>query len=141
MSEEMNTTETTEITEVKEPVKTIKYTTKDGEKTLKVSSTPYPYLQSADKVVLKISVSEADAKSTDIEDLKNNTGVIEYMEDDEVKASFENYTCGSDGLIYGYDSGMYSVSLLRKDTTKAAVEKNTSDIEYIAIMNGIELEG
>ena len=104
MSEEMNTTETTEITEVKEPVKTIKYTTKDGEKTLKVSSTPYPYLQSADKVVLKITVSEADAKSTDIEDLKNNTGVIEYMEDDEVKASFENYTCGSDGLIYGYDS-------------------------------------
>ena len=104
MSEEMNTTETTEITEVKEPVKIIKYTTKDGEKTLKVSSTPYPYLQSADKVVLKITVSEADAKSTDIEDLKNNTGVIEYMEDDEVKAFFENYTCGSDGLIYGYDS-------------------------------------
>lgn len=141
MSEEKNTTETTEITEVKEPVKTIKYTTLSGEKTLKVASTPYPYLQSVDKVVLKISVSEADAKSTDIEDLKNNTGVIEYMEDDEVKASFENYTCGSDGLIYGYDSGMYSVSLLRKDATKAAVEKNTSDIEYIAIMNGIELEG
>ena len=141
MSEEMNTTETTEITEVKEPVKTIKYTTTDGEKTLKISSTPYPYLQSADKLVLKITVSEADANSTDIEDLKNNTGVIEYYEDDELKASFENYTCGSDGLIYGYDSGMYSVSLLRKDATKAAVEKNTSDIEYIAIMNGIELEG
>lgn len=141
MSEEMNTTETTEITDVKEPAKTINYTTKDGEKTLKVSSTPYPYLQSADKVVLKISVSEADAKSTDIEDLKNNTGVIEYYEDDELKASYENYTCGSDGLIYGYDSGMYSVSLLRKDATKAAVDKNTSDIEYIAIMNGIELDG
>lgn len=127
--------------EIKEVTKIIKYTTVDGERTLKVSSTPYPYLQSADKVVLKISVSEADAKSTDIEELKNNTGVIEYMEDDEVKAFFENYTCGSDGLIYGYDSGMYSVSLLRKDATKAAVEKNTSDIEYIAIMNGIELEG
>lgn len=127
--------------EIKEVTKIIKYTTVDGERTLKVSSTPYPYLQSADKVVLKISVSEADAKSTDIEELKNNTGVIEYMENDEVKASFENYTCGSDGLIYGYDSGMYSVSLIRKDATKAAVEKNTSDIEYIAIMNGIELEG
>lgn len=128
-------------TEIKEVTKLIKYTTTTGEKTLKVASTPYPYLQSADKVVLKFSVSESDAKSTDIEDLKNNTGVIEYMEDDEVKASFENYTCGLDGLIYGYDSGMYSVSLLRKDATKAAVEKNTSDIEYIAIMNGIELEG
>lgn len=127
--------------EIKEVTKIIKYTTVDGERTLKVSSTPYPYLQSADKVVLKISVSEADAKSTDIEELKNNTGVIEYMENDEVKASFENYTCGSDGLIYGYDSGMYSVSLLRKDAVKAAVEKNASDIEYIAIMNGIELEG
>ena len=128
-------------TEIKEVTKLIKYTTLSGEKTLKVSSTPYPYLQSADKVILKISVSEADAKSTDIEDLKNNTGVIEYYEDDELKASYENYTCGSDGLIYRYDSGMYSVSLLRKDATKAAVEKNTSDIEYIAIMNGIELEG
>ena len=133
--------EITNNEEIKEVTKSIKYTTPTGEKTLKVASTPYPYLQSADKVVLKISVSEADAKSTDIEDLKNNTGVIEYMEDGEVKASFENYTCGSDGLIYGYDSGMYSVSLLRKDATKAAVEKNTSDIEYIAIMNGIELEG
>lgn len=128
-------------TEIKEVTKLIKYTTTTGEKTLKVASTPYPYLQSTDKVVLKISVSEADAKSTDIEDLKNNTGVIEYYEDDELKASFENYTCGLDGLIYGYDSSMYSVSLLRKDATKAAVEKNTSDIEYIAIMNGIELEG
>ena len=127
--------------EIKEVTKIIKYTTVDGERTLKVSSTPYPYLQSADKVVLKISVSEGDAKSTDIEELKNNTGVIEYYEDDELKASFENYTCGSDGLIYGYDSGMYSVSLLRKDAVKAAVEKNASDIEYIAIMNGIELEG
>ena len=127
--------------EIKEVTKIIKYTTVDGERTLKVSSTPYPYLQSAEKVVLKISVSEGDAKSTDIEELKNNTGVIEYYEDDELKASFENYTCGSDGLIYGYDSGMYSVSLLRKDAVKAAVEKNASDIEYIAIMNGIELEG
>ena len=127
--------------EIKEVTKTIRYTTVDGEKTLKVSSTPYPYLQSADKVVLKISVSEVDAKSTDVEDLKNNTGVIEYYEDDELKASYENYTCGSDGLIYGYDSGMYSVSLLRKDAVKATVEKNASDIEYIAIMNGIELEG
>ena len=125
--------------EIKEVTKTIKYTTVDGEKTLKVSSTPYPYLQSADKVVLKFSVSESDAKSSDVEDFKNNTGVIEYYEDDELKASYENYTCGSDGLIYGYDSGMYSVSLLRKDTIKAAVEKNASDIEYIAIMNGIEL--
>ena len=127
--------------EIKEVTKTIKYTTVDGEKTLKVSSTPYPYLQSADKVVLKFSVSESGAKSADVEDLKNNTGVIEYYEDDELKASYENYTCGSDGLIYGYDSGMYSVSLLRKDAVKAAVEKNKSDIEYIAIMNGIELEG
>ena len=127
--------------EIKEVTKTIKYTTVDGEKTLKVSSTPYPYLQSADKVVLKFSVSESDAKSADVEDLKNNTGVIEYYEDDELKASYENYTCGSDGLIYGYDSGIYSVSLLRKDAVKADVEKNTSDIEYIAIMNGIELEG
>ena len=127
--------------EIKEVTKIIRYTTVDGEKILKVSSTPYPYLQSADKVVLKFSVSESDAKSADVEDLKNNTGVIEYYEDDELKASYENYTCGSDGLIYGYDSGMYSVSLLRKDAVKAAVEKNTSDIEYIAIMNGIELEG
>ena len=127
--------------EIKEVTKTIKYTTVDGEKTLKVSSTPYPYLQSAEKVVLKFSVSESDAKSADVEDLKNNTGVIEYYEDDELKASYENYTCGSDGLIYGYDSGMYSVSLIRKDAVKAAVEKNASDIEYIAIMNGIELEG
>ena len=127
--------------EIKEVAKTVRYTTVDGEKTLKVSSTPYPYLQSADKVVLKFSVSESDAKSADVEELKNNTGVIEYYEDDELKASYENYTCGSDGLIYGYDSGMYSVSLLRKDAVKAAVEKNTSDIEYIAIMNGIELEG
>ena len=127
--------------EIKEVTKTIRYTTVDGEKTLKVSSTPYPYLQSADKVVLKFSVSESDAKSADVEDLKNNTGVIEYYEDDELKASYENYTCGSDGLIYGYDSGMYSVSLIRKDAVKAAVEKNASDIEYIAIMNGIELEG
>ena len=127
--------------EIKEVTKTIRYTTVDGEKTLKVSSTPYPYLQSADKVVLKFSVSESDAKSADVEELKNNTGVIEYYEDDELKASYENYTCGSDGLIYGYDSGMYSVSLIRKDAVKAAVEKNASDIEYIAIMNGIELEG
>lgn len=133
--------EITNNEEIKEVTKTIKYTTADGEKTLKVSSTPYPYLQNADKVVLKISVSEADAKSTDIEDLKNNTGVIEYMEDDELKASFENYTCGSDGLIYGYDSGMYSVSLLRKDAKQAAIEKNASDIEYLAIMGGVELEG
>ena len=127
--------------EIKEVTKTIRYTTVDGEKTLKVSSTPYPYLQNADKVVLKFSVSESDAKSADVEELKNNTGVIEYYEDDELKASYENYTCGSDGLIYGYDSGMYSVSLIRKDAVKAAVEKNASDIEYIAIMNGIELEG
>lgn len=127
--------------EIKEVTKTIKYTTVDGEKILKVSSIPYPYLQSVDKVVLKFSVSESDAKSADVEELKNNTGVIEYYEDDELKASYENYTCGSDGLIYGYDSGMYSVSMLRKDAVKAAVEKNASDIEYIAIMNGIELEG
>lgn len=140
MSEEMNTTETTEITEVKEPVKTIKYTTAEGENILKVTSTPYPYLQSADKVVLRFSVAEADASSVEIEDLKNNTGVIEYLEDGEVKASYENYTCGSDGLVYGYDSGTYSVSLLRKDSKQVAIEKNTSDIEYLAIMSGVELE-
>ena len=137
MSEEMNTTETTEITE---PVKSIKYTTTDGEKILKVASTPYPYLQSADKVVLRFSVAEADASSAEIEDLKNNTGVIEYLEDGEAKASYENYTCGVDGLVYGYDSGTYSVSLLRKDSKQVAIEKNTSDIEYLAIMSGVELE-
>lgn len=127
-------------TETKEVTKLIKYTTPSGEKTLKVASTPYPYLQSTDKVVLKISVSEADAKSTDIEDLKNNTGVIEYYEDEDLKASYENYTCGSDGLVYGYDSGMYSVSLLRKDATQVALEKNKADIEYVALMSGIDLE-
>ena len=132
--------EITNNEEIKEVTKLIKYSTLSGEKTLKVASTPYPYLQSADKVVLKITVSEADAKSTDIEDLKNNTGVIEYLEDGEVKASYENYTCGSDGLVYGYDSGTYSVSLLRKDSKQVAIEKNTSDIEYLAIMSGVELE-
>lgn len=137
MSEEM--TEVTEITEVKEPVKTIRYTTTDGERILKVSSTPYPYLQSADKVVLRFSVSEADASAADIEDLKNNTGAIQYYEDDDLKASYENYTCGADGLVYGYDSGTYSVSLLRKDSKQVAIEKNTSDIEYLAIMSGVEL--
>lgn len=126
--------------EIKEVTKLIKYTTLSGEKALKVASTPYPYLQSADKVVLRFSVTEADASSVEIEDLKNNTGVIEYLEDGEVKASYENYTCGSDGLVYGYDSGTYSVSLLRKDSKQVAIEKNTSDIEYLAIMSGVELE-
>lgn len=129
-----------ETTKIKEVTKTIKYTTADGEKVLKVASTPYPYLQSADKVVLKLSVFEEDAKSADIENFKNNTGAIEYYEDDDLKASYENYTCGSDGLVYGYDSGMYSVSLLRKDATQVALEKNKADIEYVALMSGIDLE-
>lgn len=132
--------EITNNEEIKEVTKLIKYTTPSGEKTLKVASTPYPYLQSADKVVLRFSVAEADASSAEIEDLKNNTGVIEYLEDGEEKASYENYTCGSDGLVYGYDSGTYSVSLLRKDAKQAAIEKNASDIEYLAIMGGVELE-
>lgn len=132
--------EITNNEEIKEVTKLIKYTTLSGEKSLKVASTPYPYLQSADKVVLRFSVAEVDALSVEIEDLKNNTGVIEYLEDGEVKASYENYTCGSDGLVYGYDSGTYAVSLMRKDAVKVAVEKNTSDIAYIAIMNGIEME-
>ena len=132
--------EITNNEEIKEVTKLIKYSTLSGEKTLKVASAPYPYLQSADKVVLRFSVAEADALSVNIENLKNNTGVIEYYEDDELKASYENYTCGSDGLVYGYDSGIYAVSLMRKDAVKVAVEKNTSDIAYIAIMNGIEME-
>lgn len=132
--------EITNNEEIKEVTKLIKYSTLSGEKTLKVASTPYPYLQSADKVVLRFSVSEVDASSADIEELKNNTGLIGYYENDELKASYENYTCGSDGLVYGYDSGIYAVSLMRKDAVKVAVEKNTSDIAYIAIMNGIEME-
>lgn len=141
MIEEMKITDgTTEAAEVKEMEKTIRYATTEGEKILKVASTPYPYLQSADKVVLRFSVAEVDASSAAIEDLKNNTGLIGYYENDELKASYENYTCGSDGLVYGYDSGIYAVSLMRKDAVKVAVEKNTSDIAYIAIMNGIEME-
>lgn len=132
--------EITNNEEIKEVTKLIKYSTLSGEKTLKVASTPYPYLQSADKVVLRFSVSEVDASSADIEELKNNTGLIGYYENDELKVSYENYTCGSDGLVYGYDSGIYAVSLMRKDAVKVAVEKNTSDIAYIAIMNGIKME-
>lgn len=127
--------------EIKNIERKIKFTTSDGEREIKLASTPYPYLQSAGKVVLKFTASEEDAAFTTLAELKNNVGAIEYLEDDEVKATYEDYTCSASGFVCGYQDGHYDVSLLRKDAQQIAIEKNAADIEYVAIMSGVELEG
>lgn len=129
------------MNESSEIKKTIKFTTPEGEREISLLSTPYPYLQNADVVVLKMTASESDVNFSTLVELKNNTGAIRYLEEDDEKAVYEDYTCGASGFVCGYQDGRYDVSLKRKDAKQIAIEKNAADIEYVAIMSGVELEG
>ena len=112
----------------------------------------YPFKYSSGKVVLRVSASEADTDEATLKLLKTNTAPIEYYEtvdtvDEEgnitegtefvLKNTYEGYESGE--YVSSYANGVYEAEVTRLGETEKAVKQNTADIEYIAVMSGVDL--
>jgi hypothetical protein len=112
----------------------------------------YPFKYSSGKIVLRVSASETDTDEATLKLLKDNQLAIEYYEtvdtiDDEgntiegdefiLKATYEGYETGE--YVESYKDGVYEVEVTRLGETEKAIKQNTSDIEYIALMSGIDI--
>lgn len=124
---------------------------KFGNTEIKVTNV-YPFKYSGGKVVLRVSASEADTDEATLKLLKTNTAPIEYYEtvdkvDEEgnvtegtefvLKATYEGYESGE--YVSSYANGVYEAEVTRLGETEKAVKQNTADIEYIAVMSGVDL--
>lgn len=112
----------------------------------------YPFKYSSGKVVLRVSASEADTDEATLKLLKTNTAPIEYYEtvdkvDEEgnvtegtefvLKNTYDGYESGE--YVSSYANGVYEAEVTRLGETEKAVKQNTADIEYIAVMSGVDL--
>lgn len=112
----------------------------------------YPFKYSNGKVVLRVSASEADTNEATLKLLKTNTAPIEYYETVDIvnedgtvtegtefvlKNTYEGYESGE--YVSSYKDGIYEAEVTRLDETEKAVKQNSANIEYLAIMNDIEL--
>lgn len=112
----------------------------------------YPFKYSNGKVVLRVSASEADTNEATLKLLKTNTAPIKYYETVDnvnedgtvtegtefaLKNTYEGYESGE--YVSSYKDGIYEAEVTRLDETEKAVKQNSANIEYLAIMNGIEL--
>ena len=112
----------------------------------------YPFKYSNGKVVLRVSASEADTNEATLKLLKTNTSPIEYYETVDIvnedgtvtegteftlKNTYEGYESGE--YVSSYKDGIYEAEVTRLNETEKAVKQNSANIEYLAIMNGIEL--
>lgn len=112
----------------------------------------YPFKYSSGKVVLRVSASEADTDEATLKLLKTNTAPIKYYEtvdtvDEDgnvtegtefvLKNTYEGYESGE--YVSSYANGVYEAEVTRLGETEKAVKQNTADIEYIAVMSGVDL--
>lgn len=112
----------------------------------------YPFKYSNGKVVLRVSASEADTDEATLKLLKTNTAPIEYYETVDIvnedgtvtegtefalKNTYEGYESGE--YVSSYKDGIYEAEITRLGETEKAVKQNSANIEYLAIMNDIEL--
>jgi hypothetical protein len=112
----------------------------------------YPFKYSTGKIVLRVTANEADADEATLKMLKNNTAPIEYYEtvdsvDEEgntiegdefvLKNTYEGYETGE--YVSSYKDGVYEVEVTRLGETEKAIKQNAADIEYLALMAGVEL--
>lgn len=124
---------------------------KFGTTEIKVTNV-YPFKYSSGKVVLRVSASEQDTDEATLKLLKTNTAPIEYYEtvdtvDEEgnitestefvLKNTYEGYESGE--YVSSYANGVYEAEVTRLGETEKAVKQNTADIEYIAVMSGVDL--
>lgn len=124
---------------------------KFGNTEIKVTNV-YPFKYSSGKVVLRVSASEADTDEATLKLLKTNTSPIEYYETVDtvnedgtvtegtefvLKATYEGYESGE--YVSSYANGVYEAEVTRLGETEKAVKQNTADIEYIAVMSGVDL--
>lgn len=112
----------------------------------------YPFKYSSGKVVLRVSASEADTDEATLKILKTNTAPIEYYETEDtvdeegnviegtefvLKNTYEGYESGE--YVSSYSNGVYEAEVTRLGETEKAVKQNTADIEYLAVMSGVDL--
>lgn len=112
----------------------------------------YPFKYSSGKVVFRVSASEADTDEATLKLLKTNTAPIKYYEtvdtvDEDgnvtegtefvLKNTYEGYESGE--YVSSYANGVYEAEVTRLGETEKAVKQNTADIEYIAVMSGVDL--
>ena len=112
----------------------------------------YPFKYSSGKVVLRVSESDTDTDEATLKLLKTNTAPIEYYEtvdkvDEEgnvtegtefvLKNTYDGYESGE--YVSSYANGVYEAEVTHLGEIEKAVKQNTADIEYIAVMSGVDL--
>lgn len=112
----------------------------------------YPFKYSSGKVVLRVLAREEDADEATLKLLKDNVSPIKYYEtvdttDEEgnliegtefvLKNTYEGYE--SDEYVSSYANGVYEAEITRLGETEKTVKQNTADIEYLAVMSGVDL--
>ncbi len=114
-------------------LKQIKFNNGTEEKILTVQSI-FAYTYNAIKTVLKITLSEKDCSFSDIETLKQNTGDITYVEDDDVKSVYSGYEYAEKGFICNYNEGIFDVEIAQSSEIEARVGACEEAIESIMLM-------
>lgn len=124
---------------------------KFGNTEIKVTDV-YPFKYSSGKVVLRVSAREEDTDEATLKLLKTNTAPIKYyetvdMQDEDgniiegtefvLKNTYDGYESGE--YVSSYANGVYEAEVTRLGETEKAVKQNTADIEYLAVMSGLDL--
>lgn len=112
----------------------------------------YPFKYSNGKVVLRVSAREEDADEATLKLLKNNVSPIKYYEtedttDDDgnivegtefiLKNTYDGYESGE--YVSSYANGVYEAEITRLGEIEKSVKQNAADIEYLAVMSGVNL--
>lgn len=91
----------------------------------------YPYMYQNSKEVIRIKISEDDHTYSDIEALKSDTDVIEYLEDAVTKNEYTGYT---EDYRTTFCNGMWSIELKRKTEEQRTLEMHEEAILELASM-------
>lgn len=124
---------------------------KFGNTEIKVTNV-YPFKYSNGKVVLRVSAREEDTDEATLKLLQTNTAPIEYYETEDtvdeegnliegtefvLKNTYEGYESGE--YVSSYANGVYEVEVTRMGETEKTVKQNTADINYLAVISGVDL--
>lgn len=124
---------------------------KFGATEIKVTSV-YPFKYSSGKVVLRVSAREEDTDEATLKLLKDNAAPIKYYEtvdtqDEEgniiegtefiLKHTYEGYESGE--YVSSYKDGVYEVEVTRLGEIERTVRQTAADVEYLAVMSGVNL--
>lgn len=110
----------------------------DDEEVVVQSCEPYQEDYGKGALILEIKIHEDNITQAQLDKLKAKPECISYYRDGVLKNTYDGYTAGYT-CFYDDQTGIYFVRLRFMGEFEHEVKQNTANIDFLAIMAGVEL--